>query len=134
MSHQCRHDRLINDHREELGISEYSVSEATLEQIFIRFARQQEEEVAAPDDDNHHARDGVIEVKSVGGINGNPGHGCGAVNSPSHGIINSGVGGPVGSVSVPMGNFETSLTPSHTRLNIASVASPRSVLAWPPNT
>jgi hypothetical protein len=45
--------RLINDHRVELGISEYSVSEATLEQIFIRFARQQEEEVASPDNDNN---------------------------------------------------------------------------------
>jgi hypothetical protein len=38
--------RILNDNRSILGISEYSVSEATLEQIFIRFARQQEEETA----------------------------------------------------------------------------------------
>jgi ABC-type glutathione transport system ATPase component len=37
---------ILNSHRTSLGITEYSVSEATLEQIFIRFARQQEEETA----------------------------------------------------------------------------------------
>jgi len=39
--------RMIEENREELSIVEYSVSETTLEQIFIHFARQQEEETGA---------------------------------------------------------------------------------------
>lgn len=40
--------RLIQESRAALSIAEYSVSEATLEQIFLRFARTQEEELADP--------------------------------------------------------------------------------------
>eukprot|EP00823_Brevimastigomonas_motovehiculus_P003037 TRINITY_DN1824_c0_g1_i1.p1 TRINITY_DN1824_c0_g1~~TRINITY_DN1824_c0_g1_i1.p1 ORF type:complete len:444 (-),score=171.16 TRINITY_DN1824_c0_g1_i1:45-1184(-) len=36
--------RVIEVHKEELGIREYSVSQTSLEQIFIDFAKQQEEE------------------------------------------------------------------------------------------
>lgn len=38
--------RLLNDNRESLGIMEYSVSESSLEQIFMSFARTQDEELA----------------------------------------------------------------------------------------
>jgi len=34
----------VEDHREALNVVEYSISETTLEQIFIQFAKQQEEE------------------------------------------------------------------------------------------
>ena len=34
----------LDNNKSELGILEYSVSQATLEQIFIRFAKEQEEE------------------------------------------------------------------------------------------
>jgi hypothetical protein len=45
--------RIINENRAALGIVEYSVSESTLEQIFMSFARTQEEESqAAPGYDN----------------------------------------------------------------------------------
>jgi len=40
--------RMIQEARAPLFIAEYSVSEATLEQIFLRFARTQEEEQADP--------------------------------------------------------------------------------------
>jgi len=36
--------RIIEENRENLCIEAYSVSDTTLEQIFISFARQQEEE------------------------------------------------------------------------------------------
>mmetsp|Transcript_27372 Transcript_27372/g.37911 ORF Transcript_27372/g.37911 Transcript_27372/m.37911 type:complete len:101 (+) Transcript_27372:1-303(+) len=36
--------RMIEDNRNKLGIVGYSVSETTLEQIFIHFAKQQDEE------------------------------------------------------------------------------------------
>ena len=35
--------------KSEVGLSDYSVSQATLEQIFIRFAKDQEEETGAVD-------------------------------------------------------------------------------------
>ncbi len=41
---QLKNYRLVEHNRNQLGITEYSISETSLEQIFIRFARQQEEE------------------------------------------------------------------------------------------
>lgn len=38
----------IQDHRRELSIGEYSLSQTSLEQIFNRFAAQQEEELGRP--------------------------------------------------------------------------------------
>lgn len=41
--------KLIEDHKDQLRIREYSVSQTSLEHIFIHFAKQQEEEtVTAP--------------------------------------------------------------------------------------
>ena len=38
---------LFERNKDALGIADYSISQATLEQIFIRFAREQEEEQGA---------------------------------------------------------------------------------------
>jgi ABC-type multidrug transport system ATPase subunit len=66
--------RLINENKEVLGITEYSVSEATLEQIFINFARTQEEESLS----NDGAPKGFIAVSAAG--NGNGGY----TNQPNY--------------------------------------------------
>jgi hypothetical protein len=33
----------MENHQEELGISDYAISQATLEQVFLHFAKEQEE-------------------------------------------------------------------------------------------
>lgn len=50
--------RVINRERQRLGISEYSVSDATLEQIFINFARTQDEESNQHDGQHGHQQHG----------------------------------------------------------------------------
>jgi len=50
--------RLVEANRNSIGIRDYSISETTLEQIFIQFAKQQSEEtgaVAGLDDEAHSA-------------------------------------------------------------------------------
>jgi len=73
MKHQVAQDkksslgsifRKIEESRKEIGIVEYSVSETTLEQIFIGFARHQKEEKGAVAGFHHMNNDGTDVKRS----------------------------------------------------------------------
>jgi len=72
MTHQVAHTsrtslgkifRLLEDSKIEQGIVEYSVRETTLEQIFIRFAREQDEEKGPVKGFSQPRSDYMTEVK-----------------------------------------------------------------------
>jgi hypothetical protein len=83
--------RLINEQKASLGVTEYSVSEATLEQIFINFAKSQEEESIS----NEGAPQGFVDstppppsaASLLSSRNNNNGHHDRDGNSPPLGIL-----------------------------------------------
>ena len=45
--------------KQNLGIEEYSFSQATLEQVFLEFAKEQDEELTGKDEEKGKPRDSI---------------------------------------------------------------------------